>query len=147
VIALSETLRTPLLTGSRRRTLSFAAVGLGVMAVGYLVLLVLVEGFGLSAHLAYFCQALVSVELNFALNRRLTWGDSREHNSAKRQWLRFHASRLVTIPANQALFSLLAVAGVGYVAANTVCLGLTFLVNYAVAHFWVFSNGSKNAHS
>ncbi|WP_028061983.1 GtrA family protein [Solirubrobacter soli] len=126
-----------------RRSISYAAVGLAVMGLGYLVLFALVEGLGWSAHLAYFVQALISVELNFVLNRRLTWGDRREHSSAKRQWLRFHASRVVTIPANQALFSLLTLAGAGYLAANTVCLGLTFLVNYAIAHFWVFSHANR----
>lgn len=122
----------------RRRTASFATVGAGVMAAGYLVLFVLVDGLGWSAHLAYLVQAIVSVELNFALNRRLTWGDRRGLSSARRQWLRFHASRVVTIPANQALFSALTLAGAGYLIANSVCLALTLLVNFVVAHKWVF---------
>jgi putative flippase GtrA len=133
----------PLATARPRRTLTYSAVGLGVMGVGYLVLFALVEGLGVSAHVAYFVQAIVSVELNFLLNRRVTWGDRRRQSSAKRQWLRFHASRVATIPANQALFSVLTVAGAGYLLANTVCLGLTFLVNYAIAHYWVFSHANR----
>lgn len=124
-----------------RRTVSFAAVGLGVMALGYALLFVLVTLLGCSAHVAYFIQALVSVELNFVLNRRLTWGDRR--GDARREWLRFHASRVVTIPLNQALFSLLTVIGLNYVLANTVCLAFTFAVNYAVSHFWVFKHENR----
>jgi putative flippase GtrA len=126
-----------------RRSLSYAGVGLAVMALGYAILFALVDGLGWSAHLAYFVQALVSVELNFLLNRRVTWGDRRELSSTKRQWARFHASRVVTIPANQALFSLLTAAGSSFVLANTVCLGLTFLVNYVIANFWVFTNEQR----
>lgn len=126
-----------------KRTTSFAAVGVAVMALGYAVLYIAVEWLGWSAHFAYFVQALVSVELNFVLNRRLTWGDRRGLSGTRRQWLRFHASRVVTIPANQSLFSVLTVMGAGYLLANTVCLSLTLAVNYAVSHFWVFTNENR----
>jgi putative flippase GtrA len=112
------------------------------MAVGYGVLLGLVAA-GWSPHLAYFVQAVVSVELNFVLNRQLTWRDRRSVRPAWSQWRRFHASRVLTIPGNQALFSALTVAGMPVWASNTTCLVATTAVNYLVAHRWVFAGGGS----
>lgn len=123
------------------RELSFAAVGAGVMGVGYVVLLGLVAA-GWSPHLAYLAQAVVAIELNFALNRQLTWRDRRVAGSLRGQWTRFHASRIVTMPANQVLFSALVVLGAPAWASNTVCIAITMVVNYVVAHRWVFARAA-----
>jgi putative flippase GtrA len=123
-----------------RRQLSFGAVGIGVMAVGFALLFVLVHLLGVSPHLAYFAQAVVSVELSFLLSRYWTWGDRRgsTRSAVWREWRMFHASRVVSVPANQALFSLLVVGGAGVFTANTICIGLTSVVNYLVGHHLVF---------
>jgi putative flippase GtrA len=125
-----------------RREASFAVVGVGVMGVGYAVLLGLVAA-GWTPHIAYLVQAVVCVELNFVLNRQLTWRDRRGDGSLRGQWTRFHASRLVTVPGNQALFSALTVLGAPVWASNTVCIAVTTVVNYVVAHRWVFAGAAR----
>jgi putative flippase GtrA len=121
------------------RQLSFGAVGLTVMAVGFAVLGVLTH-VGVSPHVAYAIQAVISVELSFVLSRYWTWRDRRGRSRAAvaREWRRFHASRIVTIPANQALFSLLIVAGASVWSSNAICIALTTLVNWLVGHHVVF---------
>jgi putative flippase GtrA len=130
-----------------RRELSFAAVGLGVMAVGFATLLILVRRFGVNPHLAYLIQAVLSVELSFVLSRYWTWGDRRGSSvrEGTGEWLRFHASRCISMPANQAMFSLLIFAGAGLVAANAVCLAITSVFNYFVSHRLVFTHGDGDA--
>lgn len=129
-----------LLIGRYRRQLSFAAVGLLVMAVGFVVLAVLIGPCGMNAHLAYLVQALVSVELSFLLSRYWTWRDRRASSRADtgREWLRFHTSRMLSIPANQALFSVLLISGCNALVANGWCVTATTVFNYSVSHRLVF---------
>jgi putative flippase GtrA len=123
-----------------RRQLSFGVVGAGVMAVGFLILLLLTGPGGVSPHVAYLVQAVVSVELSFVLSRYWTWADrrGRTRRAAVREWRRFHASRVVSMPANQALFSLLILSSASVWMANAVCIGLTTAVNWLVGHHLVF---------
>jgi putative flippase GtrA len=133
--------------GRFRRELSFAAVGLGVMAVGFATLLILVRRLGVNPHLAYLIQAVVSVELSFVLSRYWTWGDRRGHSAraGTGEWLRFHASRCVSMPVNQAMFSLLIFERAGLVVANAFCLAVTSVFNYLVSHRLVFAQGETDA--
>jgi putative flippase GtrA len=123
-----------------RRQLSFGVVGVSVMALGFLILLVLTGPVGLSPHVAYLIQAVVSVELSFVLSRYWTWEDRRGRTraAALREWRRFHASRIVTVPANQALFSLLILSSASVWMANAICIALTTVVNWLVGHHLVF---------
>lgn len=126
-----------------RRQLSFGVVGAGVMAVGFLTLLLLTGPAGVSPHLAYLIQAVISVELSFVLSRYWTWSDRRGHTraAAVREWRRFHASRVVSMPANQALFSLLILSSASVWLANAICIVLTTTVNWLVGHHLVFGAG------
>ena len=117
---------------------SFAAVGLGVTILGFGVLALLTAGLGWSPHVAYVVQAAVSIEASFLLNRRHTWRDRRHAAPVWRQWARFHSSRAVTVPVNQAAFSALTLAGIPFWAANAVCIGGTAAFNFVAAHLWVF---------
>lgn len=128
-----------------RRQLSFGVVGVTVMAAGFLTLLLLVQVAGIDPHLAYLVQALVSVELSFVMSRYWTWRDRRGRTPAAvaREWRRFHASRIVSIPANQALFSLLVVSGATIWTANALCIALTTTVNWLVGHHLVFGPGDR----
>jgi putative flippase GtrA len=130
-----------------RRQLSFGVVGVAVMAVGFAVLVVLVDGLGVSPPLAYFVQAIISVELSFALSRYWTWRDRRgaTRSEAWGEWRRFHGSRLVSIPANQALFSVLVMTGSSVWAANATCIALTTIVNWLVGHHLVFGPTATHA--
>ena len=123
-----------------RRQLSFGVVGITVMAVGFATLAILTNGLGMSPHLAYAIQAIISVELSFVLSRYWTWRDRRGRTRASlwREWRRFHTSRIVSMPANQAAFSALVTAGAGVWAANSICIALTTVVNWLVGHHLVF---------
>jgi putative flippase GtrA len=129
------------LVRSRRLRLGrFAVVGAAVMIAGALLLVALVELVGLSPHLAYLIQAIFSIEASFVLSRWWTWRDRRAAGSRRvaGEWLRFHGSRAVTVPANQGLFSLLVSVGVGYLAANAIGIAVSSAVNFLVAHHLVF---------
>jgi len=138
-MAVALTGRARRVTARRRRELTFAAVGGSVLAVSFAVLFTLVS-IGLSPHLAYVVQTVVAVELNFALNERLTWRDTRSRTLRElgHRWLLFHVARVVTIPANQLLFSALVVAGCQYLLANAICVAASTSVNYVVGSRWVF---------
>ena len=125
----------------------FAVVGGGVMAAGALLLVALVELAGLNPHLAYLIQAIFSIELSFVLSRWWTWSDRRAagRRRAAGEWLRFHSSRAVTVPANQGLFSLLVGVGVGYLAANAIGIAIASVVNFLVAHHLVFLSKEETA--
>jgi dolichol-phosphate mannosyltransferase len=127
-------------TARRRRELTFAVVGGSVLVVSFAVLFTLVSVVGLSAHLAYVIQTVVAVELNFALNERVTWRDARSRTLRElaHRWLLFHVARVATIPANQLLFSALVVAGCQYLLANAICVAASTSVNYVVGSRWVF---------
>lgn len=129
-----------LLMSRYRRQLSFAAVGLLVMAFGFAMLAVLIGPCAVNAHLAYLVQAVVSVQLSFLLSRYWTWRDRRASSpiGVGGEWLRFHSSRLLSIPANQALFSLLLVSGCNPLVANGWCVTATTFFNYSVSHRLVF---------
>jgi len=127
--------------GTRRlRVGRFAVVGAAVMAAGALLLVALVELAGMSPHLAYLIQALFSIEASFVASRWWTWSDRRAagRRGVAGEWLRFHSSRLLTVPANQGLFSLLVGLGVGYLAANAIGIAVASAVNFLVAHHLVF---------
>jgi putative flippase GtrA len=130
-----------------RRQLSFGVVGVSVMALGFLILLLLTGPAGLSPHVAYLIQAVVSVQLSFLLSRYWTWEDRRGRTraAALREWRRFHASRIVTMPANQALFSLLILSSASVWMANAICIALTTVVNWVVGHHLVFGAGDERA--
>lgn len=121
------------------RPIVFAAVGLAVAAFGVLLLVVLVEFVGVSPHLAYLIQAVAAIELNFALSHFLTWGDRRRVGSRiARAWPRFHATRILTIPGTQLLFSGLVLGGCPYLLATAVCIAAAAGFNYAAGDRWVF---------
>src|SRR6266496_1199349 len=129
--------RTPSLLQRHQRKLVFGGVGVFVMAVGYGLLIGLVR-LGMPTGWAYAIQALVSIELNFVLNRRFTWND-REDVKLWSSLLRFHLSRIVTVPMNQVLFNALTWAGVPYYLASPICVAVTTVVNYVAGDRLVFA--------
>lgn len=146
--ALASISRPPAVALSRRLRIGrFAVVGGVVMAAGALLLVCLVELLGVDPQLAYFIQAVFSIETSFVLSRWWTWADRRALTRRKvlGEWLRFHSSRVLTVPANQALFALLVSVGVGYLAATGIGIALSSVVNFLVAHTLVFH--SKEAVS
>lgn len=130
-------LQRPSSRAARDRVLGFALVGGGVFLLGAGLLAVLVSGLGIPPVPAGILSTAVSLETNFLLNRRVTWGD-RVEVGFRAQWLRFHAARAGTVVANQALYSALVLVGVPYLVAIAATTALATLVNFAVSDRYVF---------
>jgi putative flippase GtrA len=123
-----------------RRQYSFACVGLLALGLGFAVLAILVQGLGVDPQLAFFAQAVVAIESNFLLNQRFTWRDRpvRSRREIARRWLRFHATRAVSVPLNQLAFMLLISTGAGWLLSSCICVAGTMIVNYLAGDRWVF---------
>lgn len=123
-----------------RRAVSFGLVGGFVALVGFAILYVLVEYVVLNKNLAYFIQAIVSIELNFFLNRSVTWRDRRGAGFASflGMWVRFHLSRIVTVALNQVLFGAFVYIGINYLVANGLCIVFVMIINFLVGDRFVF---------
>lgn len=123
-----------------RRAVSFGLVGGFVALVGFVILYVLVEYVSLNKNLAYFIQAIVSIELNFFLNRSVTWRDRRGIGfvSFLGMWARFHLTRVVTVALNQVLFGAFVYIGINYLVANGLCIVIVMIINFFVGDRFVF---------
>lgn len=122
------------------RAFSFGLVGGFVALVGFVLLYVLVQYVGLNKNLAYFIQAIVSIELNFFLNRSVTWRDRRGSGVGAfvSVWARFHLTRVFTIALNQALFALFVFIGIHYLIANALCIIVVMVINFFVGDMFIF---------
>lgn len=86
-----------------KRFSSFGAIGLGLTIFGALF----IEGavlVGMAAETANLIQAIISIVLNFYLNRQITWKDRREH-SLKVQIGRYALGKAISISINQWIFT------------------------------------------
>jgi putative flippase GtrA len=110
----------------RIRIVGFSIVGGSVFVMGIGILAFQVEVLHINQILAGFINMVISVEVNFLLNKYLNWRD--RPGSFWSQWLKFHASRIVTIIINQLLYTLLVELGFNYLL---VTVGLTLLVTVA----------------
>lgn len=120
-----------------KRKLIFGSIGIFVMLVGYATLYLCVDVLHWNPSVAYAIQAVVSIELNFVLNYKITWRDRRDV-SIWRMLGRFHVSRIVTIPLNQVMFNALIWAHVNYLIANTLCIVLVTMFNFVVGDKFTF---------
>ena len=118
------------------RFTGFAAVGLGVFLTGSALLYGLVSWAHMEAHLAYFLTAIYSIEVNFALNKLVNWRD--RPGGIVRQLVSFHATKVVTIIANQVLFAVLLAKGINYMADMVILTALITVVNYLANDRLVF---------
>src|SRR5262249_2409027 len=137
----SNGLRKPRTNGLLGRVLSFGLIGGFVFVVGFVVLFAAVQFLHLNAYLAYFIQAIVSIELNFFLNHFITWRDrgTSSFRSMGTSWLKFHVTRIFTVALNQGFYSLLVVLGVQYLLANVIGTIVFTIVNYLVGDLFVFN--------
>jgi len=128
----------------RIRIVGFSMVGGSVFVMGIGILALQVEVLHINQILAGFINMVISVEVNFVLNKYLNWRD--RPGDFWSQWLKFHASRIVTIIINQLLYTFLVELGFNYLL---VTMGLTLLVT--VANYFgsdkfafVFKKGKHN---
>jgi putative flippase GtrA/GT2 family glycosyltransferase len=126
-----------------QRVISFGFIGVSVMILGFILLYTLVDILGMDENLAYFIQAVFSIELNFLLNHFFTWGDRRNESHAWQvflsRWGKFHITRVVTALLSQIVFSLL-IFFVHYLVANGICVVIAMIFNFVTSEKYVFSS-------
>lgn len=115
----------------------FAAVGGLVFVAGLALQVLLVRRFQLGTVISYGIQVLLSIQLNFALNRMLTWRDRRIR--VWRAFLRFNIQRITVLAPALLLYAGLEALGLHYLLANAVTTATFMAVNYAIAHLWSFA--------
>lgn len=126
------------------RLLQFAAIGGSVFGIGFVLLAVLVDGFGWTETSANICQLTVTFVLNFVLNRKLTWYD---RDVSRLAVLRFFVSRVITsVILGYWLFNELVSLGVHYLVTNILCVGTMTLANFATSDRWVFVDHAVRVH-
>lgn len=117
------------------RFMSFAAIGGGVFAVGLSLQWQLVR-IGVSVTVAYTIQLLLTIWLNFELNRRITWRDRGHDKMAPMQFL---VGRLMTAAAAFVIFvSLMQLPYMHHLIANGVSVALAMGANYVIGDRYIF---------
>lgn len=132
-----------------RKLLSFASIGTFVMAIGLGVMFYGTEVAHLSENAAYAIQAFVSIELNFLLNYKFTWGKkgkTKEELALREKFgpalVKFHLTKLFTVPLNQVLFGLMMLyPAMPWIAAYVICVAITSTLMYVAADEIVFRRG------
>lgn len=118
------------------RFMGFGIVGVLIMLVGILVLYTLVHFFHTNQNLAYFIQAVVSIELNFICNKFFNWRDRPGHLLT--QWVKFNTTKIGTVLLNQLLFAFLIAQGMHYLIATLIGVALATILNYIINDRFVF---------
>lgn len=129
------------LFGKFWRLIKFGSVGGSVMLIAMGLLYVLVDVLGVQPTVAYVIQAVVAINLNFILNYSFTWSDRRvakgNWRRFLRNWLAFLSTRLVTIPLNTILFTILE-QFIHYLLATGTTILIVTIFNYLVNDKFVF---------
>jgi putative flippase GtrA len=133
------------LTFLRGRFFGFGLVGIFIMLIGIVVLYALVHYCGFNKNLAYFIQAVVSIELNFICNKFFNWRDRQGH--VLFQWVRFHTTKIGTVLLNQLLFAFLVAQGMHYLLATLIGVVLATIINYIVNDKFVFAARKVAVHA
>lgn len=138
---------------SHREDVLMSSVGIFVMLLSYVELWFMEAVLGWSSWVAYPIQIVISVELNFLLNHFVTYKHVRRNTTFLRAIMWFHVTRITfTIPLNMLLYPLLSdgvfpalftaflpastwLLEYVFIAAQTICLGITFVVNRYVYRF------------
>lgn len=120
----------------KMKIVSFSFVGIVVMIAGIVLLNILVQFVHIEPNLAYFFEGVFSVEINFVLNKVLTWRSRK--GSVLLQWIKFNASKIGVFIFNQILFFLLVHFNINYLIAFCLCVVITTVVNYVINDILVF---------
>lgn len=109
--------------------------GIGTSA-HYIVLVVLVSGFGVNPILGSTAGFLVGMITNYVLNRRFTFNSQRSHRETL--W-RFGTVVLVGIGINTVIMALLTEGmKLHYLLAQLVATALTLSWNFVGSRYWAF---------
>lgn len=120
----------------RAKFVTFVGIGGGLFVLGLLIQAVLTSRFRVGSVDSYLVQAVVTNELSFVLNYRITW------RSANTPWLfafwRFNAQKVITVTVNLMLYWCVVRLGVDYLVANVLLAIVFTFVNYVGAEKFVF---------
>ena len=118
-----------------RRLGMFSGIGAVVFVVGTAFQWALIRA-GMGSTASYIWQAVVSIELSFALNRFFTWRD--RHVDLFGAFAKWNAQKFALSVPNVAAYYLLIWLGMNWLVANVLLtIGFT-VINYAGAHLWSF---------
>ncbi len=128
----------------RHPLVAFALVGAGVAVLGHELLRALVEA-GMQPWLANATALVLTLQVNFVLNRWLTWRRHIEGSSigAFRRWRRFQAARSAGLVLNVAAFPVLAPL-VGVTWAYWALFLVSGVMNYLSDRHWSFEGRSTS---
>jgi cellulose synthase/poly-beta-1,6-N-acetylglucosamine synthase-like glycosyltransferase len=117
----------------------FLLVGATVAVTGHGILLGLVA-VGWAAWLANTVQVLVTLQLNFAANRQLTWRRrlAGSPQATSMRWWRFHAARGASAVLSVAAFPMLS-PRLGHTGAYWTLLGVGAVINFYSDRHWSFA--------
>lgn len=119
----------------RIRLFKFAVIGGIVAILGLMEMYILIEIFKVDSNISYILQSLISLQLNFVLNNRITWSD-REGSYWKKLW-KYYTSRIGMIIVNQLIFSGLNLF-IPYSFAYGTTIVMVSIFNYTVNDKFVF---------
>jgi putative flippase GtrA len=125
------------------RFTSFSVIGGVIFVAGLLLQAALTSGLHVPPFLSYVTQAVVSVEVSFLLNRRLTW--RKRGTPFWSSLLRFNAQKTVTVAANLILYAGLLKLGMNYLVANVLLTAVFTVINYVGGDRFVFTPGKAIA--
>ena len=116
----------------------FAGVGaIGTLA-HYMLLVMLVEVFGVNAVAASTAGATLGALVNYALNRRYTFRSNKRHREALTKFLVIAATGLALNSGFMLVF--VETCGFHYLLAQVVSTGLVLVWNFAGNRFWTFGD-------
>jgi len=127
-----------------KRTLSshfllFALIGGAGTLTHYLLMILLASGFGVNSLLAAQAGAALGALVNYGLNHRLNYCETRSH---RHTGPRFAAVVAVGFVINGLVVAgLTSAAGWHYIAAQLGATALVLLWGFVANHFWTFSRG------
>ena len=139
--------------GAMPKFVQFGIIGGSVFALGTVLLFVLVEWLGWSPLVANALQLVITLWLNYALNRKITW---RERTVDRMAAAKFFVSRGATTVLNYGLFAWLihlqlsfslfgqnVALSINYLTANILALIIVMLINYVASDRWAFAQAGS----
>lgn len=118
----------------------FGLVGGFVALIGIGLLYAFIDIMSIEKNIAYFIQALISLQINFNLNDRFTWKDRRDRKGSYwSRWVKYHLTRMISVILNQILFALLTTLGIHYILVSVICIIFATAINYLMGDRFVFN--------
>jgi putative flippase GtrA len=125
-----------------QRQIDYGLVGAFVTGLSFAVLYITIGVLHINPVVAYAIQSGIVLETRLLLNHLLTFRYQRIHFTWKQTlfaFVKYHVSRVVIVPSNLVLFSVLVYVSVPYVAAQCVCIAATIFANYIILVRFVYS--------